>query len=364
MTPSGRRRRLRARHDETARGRGLGDRRGEPRLADARLAAQDRHAASPARPDVVDEGQQLGELGLAPQQRHAAGAPGGRRTRCGAQRRLLPQDRLVQGPGRRRGVDPEVSGQGLPDSLEGQQGVRLPVDPVQRQRQQGPRPLPERVLGGQRLQVGEGVLVASEREPEQRHVLLRRDAQLLQAEPLGHRVRRVTQVGERLPVPGLQCPLQRDERAGDRVGIADHLRVQRVGDLAGRRQGGAHHVRERRGVHVLARQVEHVTLAVGAQHAGRLAPRPLGLQQPAQVGDVPLERDGRGGRGATVPERGGEVAHGDRTPQVQRQRGQQAPLLGRPERHGVHATQHARRAENGDARASALHRDPPPGSLQ
>ncbi len=80
------------------------------------------------------------------------------------QRRVLPKDRLLQLLERRARIDPELVDEGPARVLVGVQGLRLPARPVQRRHQIPPQPFAERVLGDQRLQLPDQLVMAPECE--------------------------------------------------------------------------------------------------------------------------------------------------------------------------------------------------------
>jgi hypothetical protein len=65
------------------------------------------------------------------------------------QRRVAPQDPLVQSLQVRAGVDAKLLGEALPDVLVGLQRLLLPAGPVQRDHELPNQPFPVRELGDQ-----------------------------------------------------------------------------------------------------------------------------------------------------------------------------------------------------------------------
>ncbi len=80
------------------------------------------------------------------------------------QRRVLPKDRPLQLLERRARIDPELVDEGPARILVGVQGLRLPTRPVQRRHQIPPQALAERVLGDERLELSDQLVVAPECE--------------------------------------------------------------------------------------------------------------------------------------------------------------------------------------------------------
>ena len=80
------------------------------------------------------------------------------------QRRVLPKDRPLQLLERRARVDPELVDERPARILVGVKRLRLPTRPVQRRHQIPPQALAERVLGDQRLELSDQLVVAPEDE--------------------------------------------------------------------------------------------------------------------------------------------------------------------------------------------------------
>ena len=74
-----------------------------------------------------------------------------------------------------RGFDSEVADQGVAQTAEDDQRVRLPVDPVERKGSQHPKPFAEGMLTGQRLKLGCSEIRLSQRQPHGERTLLQRD---------------------------------------------------------------------------------------------------------------------------------------------------------------------------------------------
>ncbi len=84
--------------------------------------------------------------------------------RLDIQRGILPKDRPLQLLERRARLDPELVDEGPARILVGVQGLRLPTRPVQRGHQTPPQALAERVLGDERLELSDQLVVAPECE--------------------------------------------------------------------------------------------------------------------------------------------------------------------------------------------------------
>jgi hypothetical protein len=164
----------------------------------------------------------------------------------------------------------------------GLQRLALPAGPVERAHEQLPQPLPQRVSGHQRLELGGGAGVATEGELGGEEVLGGVEPDLLQPGHLGTD-----------PLPG--------RAAGQHVAAPQpKRRPQRVGlDLrAPRGPGAGHQLLEDVRVDVLDRRGQHVAGCLG----GDELPEPAGDEASAQIGDVRPERLGRAVRWAGVPD--------------------------------------------------------------
>ena len=117
------------------------------------------------------------------------------------QRRVLPQDRLLQLAQRRARLDPQLFYQRPPRRLVDGERVGLPAATVQREHQLGAHALAQRVLGGERLQLGDQIGVATERQIGLDPLLQHREAKLLQPRDRRLRERLVAEVGKRRPAP-------------------------------------------------------------------------------------------------------------------------------------------------------------------
>ncbi len=125
------------------------------------------------------------------------------RERC-----LLEQERLVLAEDRglelaelRAGVDAELLDEGLARGAVGGERVGLPAGAVEREHELRARPLAEWLRGDERLELGDELRVAPEREVGLDPLLERDGAQLLEPGDLGLRERLVEEVGERRAAP-------------------------------------------------------------------------------------------------------------------------------------------------------------------
>ena len=77
---------------------------------------------------------------------------------------MLSQDVGLEVAQGRAGVDAELAGQAVTDVGVGAQGLGLPAGPVQRQHQQLPQPLAQRVRPAPGLQLGGELTVAAQHQ--------------------------------------------------------------------------------------------------------------------------------------------------------------------------------------------------------
>ena len=158
---------------------------GDGRAASSTLAARpqtrrDERAAGPR-----ERHGQLGERRSARRARrrreHRAHGPG-RRPRASSSAGSCVEDRALERLERRRRLDPEALDERLPRRAVGLERLGLPARAVEREHQLAAEPLAQRVLGDERLELGDERGVPAEREVCVDPLLERREAQLL--EPL------------------------------------------------------------------------------------------------------------------------------------------------------------------------------------
>src|SRR2546423_15281249 len=106
----------------------------------------------------------------------AAGAQLGR---LDEQREVLPQHRLLQLLERRARLEPELVAQSAPHTLEDVERVGLAAASIVGEHQLRVEALPQRVLRDERLQLGDELRVARERELRLDPLLERREPLLL-----------------------------------------------------------------------------------------------------------------------------------------------------------------------------------------
>ncbi len=155
---------------------------------------------------------QLSELALAPHE-HGAGrnaqrarerAGGWRLQRGGGRRRergVLREDRALELAQVLARLDPELADQGGAGVAIGLQRIGLTARPVQRDHQLAAEALAVRVLGDQRVEPADRLLVSAQRQLGLDQPLERRDAQIGEASGVGGDERLMCDVGQRLAAP-------------------------------------------------------------------------------------------------------------------------------------------------------------------
>ena len=195
------------------------------------------------------------------------------------QARVLTEDAQLELLERRPGVDAELLDERPASALEHVQRVGLPAAAVEREHQLAAQALAKRVLRDERLELRHQLVMAAERQVGVDAILDRRETELLQPGDLALRERLVPELGQRLPAPERER-LAQAGRPLLRIVALSRLRDQRLEpgqvDLAGRDL---------------------------QQIAGRARPDPIGADQLAQGGDVPVQRGLRGFRRLLPPQR-------------------------------------------------------------
>ena len=114
---------------------------------------------------------------------------------------FLPQHRFFQPTQLLPGLQAQLGGQHVPGPPVGCQRIGLPFAPVQRQHQQPPQPLPQRMLCDQALQLPGHLRVQPELDVGLDPALHRRQPQLLQPGRLPRQRLHLTHIGQRRAVP-------------------------------------------------------------------------------------------------------------------------------------------------------------------
>jgi hypothetical protein len=220
----------------------------------------------------------------------------------------------VQAAQLRRGVDAELFRQDGPGPLVGQQRIGLSAGPVQGQQQLRPKPLPQRLLAHQPLQLGHQLPVAPQPQIGLNAILHGHQAQLAKPVSLGGAKVAVQELLEGLPPPQLQRLAQ--HRPGS-------LR-RPVGQGAARRLG---QLLKPRHVQGPERDPQQVARLAGHQHLTRGAPPTARLQRPPQAHHVRLQRLGRGRGWVLAPQAADERLHRHHPVGTRQEQGKQQAFL-------------------------------------
>ena len=166
------------------------------------VGPDDRHERARARGGALPVRAQATQLAVPSAQRNRGrrgqrgGEFGGRR--LDGQRRVLAQDGVVQAPQLQARLDPDLFHQRAPGVPVGLECLSLATAAIERDHLLRVQPLTQRVLGQDRLDVTDDLLVATRGEVSVNRQLARRRAQLPEATDLSGREGLIDQVGERL----------------------------------------------------------------------------------------------------------------------------------------------------------------------
>jgi hypothetical protein len=245
------------------------------------------------------------------------------------------------------GVDAELPRQHPPGSLRGGQRVALTAGAVQRDDQQPPPLLLQRVLGEPVLELGDELGVLAELQPGVHQGGEGSGPHLGQPPALRVGEGSVRPVAVRLPAPEVESR-----------GQGPH----RLGGPPVRQQGTAAcgEVAEPAGVEVLRARGERVPTALPDDVLPGRSPRALGLQRAAQVHEVGQQRLLRSRGLITVPEGLQETVGVDDARRVRRENGEQQTFLGAGYRHRRPVVpSDLQRSEDRDAHAPDARPKPP-----
>ncbi len=312
----------------------VGDVHGQRRLADA-ADSGDRGDGHHRALGGGQPAAQLGhERGPAGEVRHRGGklrgpqrgGRGGRLVRRTGQFLVGAQDALLELGQFGARVDAQLLREEPAGVRVHREGLGLPAAAVQRHHQQLAQPLAQRVRGGERGQLGDGLRVTADLQVQVEPRLGELEPPLLQPGPLVVRVR-AGHGGQRLAVPQAQHLVDQGARLAAVAGRAGLLRLRR--QILRQRQ-------------VERRAVGPDRVAAGFAHQGVLA------QDLAQPGGVRPDRGQRLRGRFLAPERVDQLARGGRPALAQQQRGQQGALLGRSGREQFRAPPDPYGAEHGE----------------
>ena len=236
------------------------------------------------------------------------------RLRGQLERRVLGQDRRLHRPQPRARIGAELLGQQRPRPTARRERVGLPTVAVQRQHQQAPPTLAQRVVRDQPLQLGDHVGVQAQSELGLQQPRLRASPHLGEPPALGLRERRVRPIRIRLTTPQLQRRTQLRDRS---------LRI------TGRQQGAP-----ARGE---ITDVQHVDLvAVNGQRVSRTPAHDISpggaigsvrLERAPQPHHMGLQRLARSRRWRAVPQRLVQPINAHHTRGAGRKRGKKEAFL-------------------------------------
>ena len=242
----------------------------------------------------------------------------------GAERGILGEHRLLEPPQRRPRLDPQLADQTLARVAVGGQCLGLAARPVQREHLLGVQPLPQRVLGGERLELDDDLVVAAKEEIGVDPVLERDEAGLVQPRRLVRQHAMSGQVPERRTAP---------ERKRLAMGGVRPLGVpggERGGAPLGQR-------REPLGIQLAGLDAQDVAAVARDE---RVADRP------PHAGDEVVQAARRRRRGRVLPQRIDEAVAGDDLIGVRQQHGKEKALAPLGQRHGARAVLDLQWTEN------------------
>ena len=267
---------------------------------------------------------------------------GGGACRVGCvQVRRLGEDLRLQRPQRRAGVDAQLVGEGGAGATERGQRVGLPVRAVQGEDEQPPAFLPQRVLGDEALDLGHEPCRLAAAEAGLEPLLPGEVAQARQPGALAVGPGLTDVVGERRTSPERQ-------RA-----VEDALRVLR--GLGGARL--QQQPLELPRVHGVVLDPQGVAGALPGDDAAPVARAAVGLEAPAQVRDVRLQRAGRARRRRIGPELVDQPVGGHDVAAGQHQQPEHRALPRAAEVDRLAVSQRRHLAEDAESQTGADHRE-------
>ena len=318
-------------HGRAAPARPLRQLAGQPCLADAGGAGDQRGRAAPGRRSVerLLEPRQLRRPADEPVAGGRRGHPdrlgvGRRRRRRGMiEGRILVEDAVLQLGQAGRRVDPQLVAERGSQLLEGRERLGVPSLAVQRQHQLAARTLAQRVARHERLQLPHDVAMAAERELRIDPVLDGDEPQLVEVRGRG-RGERLRELTERGPAPERA---RRREALGRRDGVAVGQRLAAL--LA--------QPLEPQQVDGLRRDLEPVARRTRLQRPAR--------QDLAELRDVDVHHLHRRGGHAVAPQRVDERIDRHGPVRLEQQAGEQRALALPAGGHGLAAVHDLQRAE-------------------
>ena len=208
------------------------------------------------------------------------------------------------------------------------QCLGLPAHPVEREHQLAPEPLPQRVGGDERFQLGDRAALLASVEPGFDELLRHRQSQLLEPQRLAPHDGQLGELAERGPSPQAEGPFERRDPLLAAGAVGEVLEADRV--------------------EVDAIDVDGVPAATGAH-------KRIGRERPPQARDVALQRGAdRLGR-FVLPQRLPEAIDAHLRAPGGHEHGQQLPALQSLDRHEHAVAPNLQRTKDvdGDARDHA-----------
>ena len=235
-----------------------------------------------------------------------------RRRLGGGERRILLEDPVLESSQALARLDAKLLRERAPPVLVALQRLRLPSRAVQRKHELASRPFAKGMLGDQRLELDDELIVASELEIGFDPLFLGRETELFESGDLGLREVGVPEFREGRAAPQTE---RLSQLLGGFLGLATRSRAP----------GLLERVVEDVGVELAALHAKAVSVAVRLERLARRAERP------AKSGDQRLQRLERGRGRALAPEGVDKRVGGQDLVGVDQQDGEELTLL--PPRH-------------------------------
>jgi hypothetical protein len=287
---------------------------GEAALPDSRLAGQQIETAA-TREAIVEPGKESAEFALPADE--AATGPGRRRIGSrghGIERGILAKDRLLELAQLPSRLDPELLDQCPPRRAVDVERLRLTTRAIQGEHELAARPLAQRMVGHQALELADHLRMPSEAQLGLDSVLARREPKLLQASDLGLDRPLIGEIRQRRTPPDVEGRLEL---------------VGRLLEIAGVRRGpsAVDGLLETAQVELPVFDLKLIARRAGHQNAPG-APPTLGLEQVAQRGDVHLQGFLRGLGRCVTPQGLDQPVAGDGLVRVDEQDPEEQTRLG------------------------------------
>ena len=252
---------------------------------------------------------------LAPLVRLGGDCGGGER-RDGAERHVLAQDRLLEIAQLGVRLEPELLVEERSEHPVRLERVGLPARAVEGDHELRAEPLVERVEAGERLQLSDGLGLASDGEHRFEARLERLEPQSLEPRDLRLCERLGCEVGERRPAP------ERERTSERRLGLVERLRAKRGPTFR-------HELLELLGVESARRDAQDIARRLRRQRA---RPAVALFEKPPKLGDVDLHAVSGRGRRLVAPERVDEPVSRNDPVALEEQQREHAALLDPAER--------------------------------